>query len=126
MGDNEHSEEYKKYINSSAWRMKRALALHAGGYKCARCGATRGLQVHHKHYDTLGHERACDLEVLCPSCHQKADGQRAFDTQMRGLAALEEARFDGWASKVYGSNYIDTEDKRARFEDWLERQGDDW
>jgi hypothetical protein len=45
-----------------------------GQYKCEylygdRCDGKIGLQVHHRHYDTLHAERDEDLEVLCKFHH---------------------------------------------------------
>lgn len=60
---------YYKYIQSPEWRLKRAAALYHYGEKCCSCGVKRDLQVHHKHYRTLGREAMRDLEVLCRNCH---------------------------------------------------------
>jgi hypothetical protein len=119
-----HSPEYEKYLNSPAWRMKRMLAIHRAGYQCERCNAENSLQVHHKDYDRLGHERYCDIEVLCPDCHHQADRERTMETEVR----QEEARFDGFARKVYGEYYEDSEDKRDHFDNWIDAQRDwnDW
>jgi|SRR5580704_15102229 5-methylcytosine-specific restriction endonuclease McrA len=61
---------YAKYLKSNWWKTKRKQVLKAVGRKCQRCGATRGLQVHHLHYNTLWREKNTDLEVLCAACHR--------------------------------------------------------
>jgi hypothetical protein len=43
--------------------------LKDGGIPGERCTATRHLEVHHLHYDTLGCEVDVDLEVLCHKHH---------------------------------------------------------
>src|SRR5262245_38656430 len=61
--------DYKAYINSAEWKEKRRLVFRKQGRKCTDCGKTSELQVHHKTYERLGHERLSDLEVLCRQCH---------------------------------------------------------
>src|SRR5437879_3292308 len=53
------------------WQTKRQEAFRAYGRKCAVCGATRRLQVHHLHYKTLGRESVGDFRILCKKCHKK-------------------------------------------------------
>jgi len=49
--------------------MRRNRALRLASYRCATCGARRGLEVHHVTYERLGAERDDDLRVLCAACH---------------------------------------------------------
>ena len=122
-------EEYQAYINSPAWRAKRKSKLAAVGFRCEKCKITKysaKLEVHHLHYDTFKHERMEDLQVLCPKCHKQADTERAYNTKRKQEARLEDARLNGWASKVYGEfwyDHGDTESIREEFNDWLERKG---
>ena len=119
-----HTDEYKEYLNSFAWKIQRVKALERANWRCEKCGKSRyqiTLQVHHLTYDNLGHEKAEDLQVLCKSCHEAADGQRhaANDAKLRG------ARLDGWATKRYGEEWwdrFDPETVREEFDEWLERQ----
>jgi 5-methylcytosine-specific restriction endonuclease McrA len=60
---------YREYIDSPQWAKKKRKAKKFYGGKCCRCGATRDLQVHHRHYRTLFRESMKDLEVLCGGCH---------------------------------------------------------
>lgn len=66
-----HTAEYENYIHSSAWRSRRQRALQLGHYRCAKCGSTTSLQVHHLSYQHLGHELDNELVVLCASCHRQ-------------------------------------------------------
>jgi 5-methylcytosine-specific restriction endonuclease McrA len=64
------------YLRSAHWRSLRIWALEAADWRCQRCGKTMSvaggsLDVHHKHYRTVGHERPSDLEVLCRPCHER-------------------------------------------------------
>jgi len=64
-------------VHAQVLRSKRFAALReerlriAGG-TCERCGNTDRLQLHHRHYQTLGAERIADVEILCNKCHRVA------------------------------------------------------
>lgn len=84
---------YYEYIVSEKWRRKRAKFIAAVGGKCETCGATHGLQVHHRHYRTLGQEGLQDVEILCGGCHtqeHEPDGVTLADpvsAQFRAILA---------------------------------------
>ena len=63
---------YDAYISSSPiWKEKRDARLQLDRYECQTCCNTDDLEVHHKHYNTLGHENIhTDLITLCSTCHQ--------------------------------------------------------
>lgn len=71
-----HTAEYENYIHSNAWRSRRKRALRIGHNRCAMCGSTISLQVHHLSYKHLGHELDNELVVLCASCHKKVHSRR--------------------------------------------------
>lgn len=83
MSDHKHSVKYMDYIQSEAWHKKRKRKLKEANFHCEQCGADGALQVHHKTYDRLGREWMKDLEVLCPSCHEKADKRRQWMTNAK-------------------------------------------
>lgn len=69
--------EYSRYISSTGWHTSaaRLAELAASGHRCRICNASRGeaqLEVHHRTYERLGHERVGDLTTLCRECHQAA------------------------------------------------------
>ena len=76
---------YHAYLDSPAWRTKRSVALVYYGRTCARCHRDEAairrsglrLEIHHRHYRTFGDESMEDLEVLCTTCHARADQERA-------------------------------------------------
>lgn len=96
-----HSAEYIRYLESVAWEKRRERSLMLADHRCQDCGATENLEVHHLNYDWLGEEADEDLRVLCRPCHEIADQRR------RALVATtrDDARFRGWAAKVYGENW---------------------
>ena len=44
------SLEYSEYLKSPQWLEKRKVILERDAHKCRCCGATVGLQVHHRQY----------------------------------------------------------------------------
>lgn len=78
--------EYQQYLQTPHWQATRKRRLAGSGYRCEflteignwdpktgqkteRCEATTNLEVHHLHYDSKGHERDHDLQVLCRFHH---------------------------------------------------------
>lgn len=66
---------YRDYMHSDAWRRKARKVRKRAGYRCQNCGKKAPLEVHHKTYERLGHERMRDLIGLCPQCHRKQHGR---------------------------------------------------
>lgn len=65
--------DYRAYLNSAEWRWKAKAAIETAS-GCALCGATTELEVHHRTYARVGHERLNDLVVLCRRCHSRYHG----------------------------------------------------
>jgi hypothetical protein len=80
-----NKNEYRVYLRSPHWQRRRERIAAAsnqcefrpcddsrpdkGPFYGARCNETSGLEVHHRHYDSLGTEEDDDLEVLCRVHH---------------------------------------------------------
>ena len=64
---------YDEYLRTPWWKNKRHQKLTSVNWRCERCNA-RAEQVHHKHYNSLGREKNCDLEALCDPCHNREHG----------------------------------------------------
>jgi 5-methylcytosine-specific restriction endonuclease McrA len=60
---------YDQYLKTPHWQRTRERVLRWYGRRCAKCGATERLEVHHKTYERLGCELMADLEILCEKCH---------------------------------------------------------
>lgn len=74
---NLETPDYKKYINSRAWKSKR-LEYWNDPYTYKECYVCadpwvdfKGKELHHRTYERLGHERLDDLVPVCPECHRK-------------------------------------------------------
>lgn len=72
-------DRYRKYIASDAWREKAEARKEFDGHKCALCGKTEGLQVHHIHYRTFMNENVeQDLITLCKDCHNDVHEEKEW------------------------------------------------
>lgn len=65
---------YSEYLKTEHWQERRIAALFRYDFKCWKCGATGGLQVHHLSYKFRGMESTEELMVLCEKCHKKEHG----------------------------------------------------
>lgn len=123
-------QEYKEYTSSKEWKIKCDHALERVDYKCEVCGFSKHsvkLSVHHLTYERFKHELPEDLMVVCEKCHKKKDRQREKETEKRNYQKLQDARFEGWARKVYGDDwmvYYDEEIVYLEYEAWLEEIGE--
>ncbi|MFI5377862.1 MAG: HNH endonuclease [Tepidisphaerales bacterium] len=121
---------YDEYMNGPVWNEIRRAVLDRARGQCERCGQRARLEVHHKHYDSLGNEDLDDLEALCPVCHPNADQEREAETEEQSGGAEAdykrmERRFQTWAEAVYGHDWEaghDEEKLRERFERIIETQ----
>lgn len=67
---------YEDYLRSDRWKNIRELLFEHRGRRCEACGKTENLEVHHLTYRRLGQERAEDLMIVCPACHEWEDRKR--------------------------------------------------
>jgi 5-methylcytosine-specific restriction endonuclease McrA len=65
----EKQKEYGKYLRSKEWKEKRDQFRNTWGNKCACCGSTEKLHIHHLNYECLGNETFKDVILLCKGCH---------------------------------------------------------
>ncbi len=59
------------YLKTEHWKYFRRLAYSHYNNNCQLCGKDKDLNLHHKHYNTLGRESFADVILLCGKCHQK-------------------------------------------------------
>ncbi len=62
--------EYRQYLKSRHWQIRRKLALKYAGARCQICSSKKKLEVHHNTYENLSAEEDRDLIVLCGKCHE--------------------------------------------------------
>jgi 5-methylcytosine-specific restriction endonuclease McrA len=121
---------YRAVLASPRWRALRTRLRRERGDQCERCrktwapGCRTSLQLHHKTYERLGHERDSDVELLCEPCHESADVERAAASRRRAEQALADARYAGWLRAQYGEGRVDDHwddhEMYERFNDWVE------
>ena len=104
-----HSARYLTYIASVEWRDRRHHFLRRtflrGRYHCELCPFTSKsegvFEVHHRHYGSLGREQHEDVEVLCGTCHPKADQTRNTPMPASTASLIEStAMLVGWTRAV--------------------------
>jgi 5-methylcytosine-specific restriction endonuclease McrA len=78
------TKAHRENQRTPRYRELRNQALAHAGYKCESCAAKGRLQLHHRHYETLGSERLEDVMVLCDTCHLR---------ETKRQAALKRARW---------------------------------
>ena len=60
---------YSEYLKTEGWKVRRAKALARAEHRCQVCNSDKRLEIHHRTYERLGHERDADLIALCHDCH---------------------------------------------------------
>lgn len=60
---------YKDYLNTKHWRLKKNEYSREYENKCCMCESTKNLNLHHMTYENIGHENLNDLCYLCKDCH---------------------------------------------------------
>lgn len=76
---NKNYQSLSDYYHSPEWTEKRNARLRIDGFRCAKCGFTRALEVHHINYERLYREDVSrDLITLCKKCHNEIEAQKAL------------------------------------------------
>lgn len=68
--------KYHDYLDSEAWKTKRALVLNRDRHQCQGCCQKPATTIHHLTYDNVFNEPLYDLVSLCDECHEKAHHQK--------------------------------------------------
>ena len=117
---------YERHIRSSQWKKMRKDILRMRD-RCEGCGTRKFLEVHHKTYERLGRESPSDLEVVCKTCHEIADRERAQQGIARSARAKFAAALETYATKKYGDDWrerFDEDRVLEEFESWRENRDD--
>jgi 5-methylcytosine-specific restriction endonuclease McrA len=80
--------KYQTHLESKEWKQTRRSTMarvksksRRAVFQCEMCQEffnTDAIQVHHKHYRTVGSERSEDLMVVCRWCHAETHGKQDF------------------------------------------------
>ena len=101
------SMPYDLFLKSVYWKTVRRFVLWKRGGRCAQCGRTKHIQLHHETYEHRGSEylHLDDLIVLCETCH-KAYGHMNKDMLEVLLRLVERKRAPRSAGPVlWNPNY---------------------
>ena len=89
--------EYKQYLRSKAWRIKREIIIIFYG-KCLVCGKSVAghssfskFHIHHNTYENKPLEEFIDLILLCSACHHHAHRRPDYEV---------------WSQAVTINNYV--------------------
>lgn len=94
------NQSLNDYYKSVAWAFKRNERLKIDGFKCAKCGFTRALEVHHINYERVFHEDVSrDLITLCKKCHKEIEGQKNKINPVREITENHSVYFAGKINK---------------------------
>lgn len=114
---------YRAYINSEAWRERKAARISKAGGRCEwetddftgpprRCVRTRWLCVHHNTYERLGVEQDGDLDVLCYFHHMLI--HCLWQRCACGQPCLEnEERAERWLEIVFRARGLDLDSEKG-------------
>lgn len=72
MVDPQEKYLYYDYLKSPTWKLRTEIYVNFYENKCQRCGKifTKGLTLHHLHYDSLCVENYTDVKLVCKRCHR--------------------------------------------------------
>lgn len=73
---------YAAYMQSNEWRAFKVEYWKTHDRKCAACGSSDRMCIHHVHYGYLGREREEDLVPLCWDCHVELHEEYGTETVM--------------------------------------------
>ena len=119
--------DYREALRSRHWEKLKLAAIERSGNRCEECGVSGNqtrLQLHHRHYRTLGRETLADVLLLCnrkrERCHEHADKYRTF--QSKQIAYWRH--FENWAAAFYGRDWkrwIPESEALEKFYHWKEK-----
>lgn len=114
-----YTDDYLETLKSPAWaelKERKRVELHD---TCEMCGAQdTALELHHKHYRSIGCETENDVLLLCPACHKAADNERIYKRwkqRYRAIVTFGDKKYGrGWAGLVPFRQVA------SEFDRWLE------
>ncbi len=71
--------DYKRYLASREWRVKRKEVIEINNGVCERCASRPIQDIHHLTYERVGQERISDLMGVCRPCHEYLAAERDDD-----------------------------------------------
>jgi len=95
----------ENYMRSPKFNRLRKKLVRLHGYKCAHCGATYNLNVHHITYARLGDELVSDLALLCGDEYNQSGAITGCHSMLHIIA--NELYTDGYSrSNIYSLDLL--------------------
>jgi 5-methylcytosine-specific restriction endonuclease McrA len=80
----ERRKEYHSYLQSQAWKDKRAKVLARAKNLCEGCAEKPATEVHHLTYANVGNELLFELVALCSGCHSRSHASQFVPSFVEG------------------------------------------
>lgn len=117
-----------KNPHAELWRRKREEVIDLHGEACTFCGAENcKLNVHHRYYESGKAQWDYPIEsldLLCDSCHAKADDRRRKIVEATGyLDAAENERATGYMRALAAEGCMPMDDPEVRIDTYEEAMG---
>ena len=80
--------DYKRYLASREWRVKRKEVIERNDGWCERCHSAPIADVHHVTYAHIGDEPPEDLQGVCRPCHAFISAEQENDPRSAAMLAL--------------------------------------
>lgn len=71
--------DYKRYLASREWALKKRQVRERSGGQCERCIVGKYQDTHHITYERIGSEELSDLLGVCRPCHAYMSGTSDVD-----------------------------------------------
>jgi hypothetical protein len=100
-GRNGFPDRYAQRISGADWKALRRDVIEQRGNRCELCSHEGGsLILHHLHYKSMGNELPKDVQLLCSTCHQQADEERAVENRFGRRRISPRNAGTGWTSEL--------------------------
>jgi hypothetical protein len=114
-----YTEDYLGALRSPAWRELKRLKEEENGFACEICETPSArLELHHRHYHSIGKEKAADVQLLCRGCHETEDQKRIHARFRQRYKAIKTYAMRRWGSGW--DRIIPFQDAADEFDRWLE------
>jgi len=81
--------DYKQYLASREWRLKRKEVIELNNGICERCGTRAIEDIHHLTYASIGNESPLrDLMGVCHPCHEYLAAERDDDPALKVIKEI--------------------------------------
>jgi 5-methylcytosine-specific restriction endonuclease McrA len=92
-----YTEDYLATLKSQAWRELKERKQEECGFACEICETPSDrLELHHRHYRSIGKEKTTDVQLLCRQCHETEDQKRIHARFRQRYRAINTYALKRW------------------------------